>query len=119
MSKRDSNPYCERTAISLAVCLAGAVLATPGHTQQMLEYGTNIVAGVTPGKGGLTEHGVPVFNTLQDAVDNTGANTSIIYVPPPFAADAILEAADAEYGPHFFLCSTVKRRCHGEQRPPR
>jgi len=65
------------------------------HTQQMLEYGTQMVGGVTPGKGGAKEHGVPVFNTVTDAVKNTGANASVIYVPPPFAADAIMEAADA------------------------
>ncbi|SES74777.1 succinyl-CoA synthetase (ADP-forming) alpha subunit [Oceanobacillus limi] len=66
------------------------------HTKQMLEYGTNIVGGVTPKKGGTEVEGVPVFNTVQDAVDKTGANASVIYVPAPFAADAILEAVDAE-----------------------
>jgi len=65
------------------------------HTGQMIAYGTNIVAGVTPGKGGTTHDGVPVFDTLADAVKQTGANASVIYVPPPFAADAIMEAADA------------------------
>ncbi len=66
------------------------------HTKQMLEYGTKIVAGVTPGKGGEKVEGVPVYNTVSEAVAATGANASVIYVPAPFAADAILEAADAE-----------------------
>ncbi len=63
---------------------------------QMREYGTNVVAGVTPGKGGTAHEGVPVFNTVADAVNETGANVSVIYVPPAFAADAIMEAANAE-----------------------
>jgi succinyl-CoA synthetase alpha subunit len=66
------------------------------HTEQMIEYGTNVVGGTTPGKGGTTTLGVPVFNTLKEAVEQTGANASIIYVPAAFAADAILEAIDAE-----------------------
>ncbi|EDL62883.1 succinate--CoA ligase subunit alpha [Bacillus sp. SG-1] len=66
------------------------------HTKQMLEYGTQIVAGVTPGKGGTEVEGVPVFNTVEEAKKETGANASVIYVPAPFAADAILEAVDAE-----------------------
>lgn len=66
------------------------------HTQQMIAYGTTVVGGVTPGKGGSTHENVPVFNTVADAVKETGANVSIIYVPPAFAADAIMEAADAE-----------------------
>jgi succinyl-CoA synthetase alpha subunit len=65
------------------------------HTKQMVEYGTNVVGGVTPGKGGTTHEGIPVFNTVADAVREAGANASVIYVPPPFAADAIMEAADA------------------------
>ncbi|MDQ3917931.1 MAG: succinate--CoA ligase subunit alpha [Acidobacteriota bacterium] len=65
------------------------------HTRQMVEYGTNVVGGVTPGKGGTTHEGIPVFNTVADAVKEAGANASVIYVPPPFAADAIMEAADA------------------------
>ena len=65
------------------------------HTKQMIEYGTNVVAGVTPGKGGTMHEGIPVFNTVADAVKESGANASIVYVPPAFAADAIMEAADA------------------------
>ena len=65
------------------------------HTKQMVEYGTNVVGGVTPGKGGSTHEGIPVFNTVADAVTDAGANAAVIYVPPPFAADAIMEAADA------------------------
>jgi succinyl-CoA synthetase alpha subunit len=66
------------------------------HTRQMLEYGTRVVAGVTPGKGGQKfENKVPIFDTVHDAVRETGANTSVVYVPPMFAADAIMEAADA------------------------
>ena len=65
------------------------------HTQKMIDYGTKIVAGVTPGKGGTEHEGVPVFDTLAEAVEKTGANASVIYVPPRFAADAIMEAADA------------------------
>ena len=65
------------------------------HTKQMVDYGTNVVGGVTPGKGGTTHEGIPVFNTVADAVKEAGANASVIYVPPPFAADAVMEAADA------------------------
>lgn len=66
------------------------------HAQQMIEYGTKVVAGVTPGKGGTKHLDVPVFNTVSDAARATGANASVIFVPPPFATDAILEAADAQ-----------------------
>ncbi|QQS32909.1 MAG: succinate--CoA ligase subunit alpha [Acidobacteriota bacterium] len=65
------------------------------HMLQMRDYGTNVVGGVTPGKGGTMHEGVPVFNTVADAVKETGANASVIYVPPAFAADAIMEAADS------------------------
>ena len=65
------------------------------HTQQALDYGTQMVAGVTPGKGGTTHIGLPVFDTVAEAKDATGATASVVYVPPPFAADSILEAIDA------------------------
>lgn len=74
------------------------------HTEQMLKYGTKIVGGVTPAKGGTTVLGVPVFNTVEDAVKATGATVSIIYVPAPFAADAIMEATDA--GIELTICIT-------------
>src|SRR6266536_4835511 len=65
------------------------------HAKQAAAYGTNVVGGVTPGKGGTTHEGWPIFNTVHDAVKATGANASVIFVPPPFAADAVMEAADA------------------------
>jgi succinyl-CoA synthetase alpha subunit len=74
------------------------------HTQQMIEYGTQVIAGMTPGKGGDWVHGVPVFDTVKEAINVTGANTSIIYVPAPFAPDAIMEAADA--GIKLIVCIT-------------
>ncbi|HLV93551.1 MAG TPA: succinate--CoA ligase subunit alpha [Candidatus Acidoferrales bacterium] len=74
------------------------------HAQQMMAYGTKVVAGVTPGKGGTKHLDVPVFNTVSDAVRATGANTSVVFVPPPFAADAILEATDAQVP--FVICIT-------------
>jgi succinyl-CoA synthetase alpha subunit len=74
------------------------------HTQRMQEYGTKVVAGMTPGKGGTTHLGVPVFNTVADAVEKEGANAAAIFVPPFFAADAIMEAADA--GVSVIVCIT-------------
>ena len=74
------------------------------HTRQCIEYGTNIVAGVTPGKGGQKMDDVPVFNTVAEGVKATGANASLIFVPPPFGADAIMEAADA--GVELIVCIT-------------
>ncbi len=74
------------------------------HTEQCIEYGTKVVGGVTPGRGGSEHLGVPVYNTMREAVKETGADVSMIYVPPPFAADAILEAADS--GVDLIVCVT-------------
>ena len=74
------------------------------HTQQCVAYGTDVVAGVTPGKGGQEMDGIPVFNTAEEAVSATGANVSLIFVPPPFAADAVMEAAAA--GVELVICIT-------------
>src|SRR4030066_729904 len=90
------------------------------HTKQMLEYGTKIVGGVTPGKAGSKIEGVPVFHTVADAVKATGANATVVYVPPAFAGDAICEATDA--GIDLAVCITEGipildrvrgRRCRG------
>jgi len=93
------------------------------HSEQAVAYGTKMVGGVTPGKGGTKHLDLPVFNTVQEAVDKTGANASVIYVPPPFAADAILEAIDA--GIELVICITegipvldmvkVKRKLQGSK----
>src|ERR1700741_4223308 len=74
------------------------------HAKQAAAYGTNVVGGVTPGKGGTTHEGRPIFNTVHDAAQKTGANASVIFVPPPFAADAVMEAADA--GIALIVCIT-------------
>lgn len=74
------------------------------HTKEMIEYGTNVVGGVVPGKGGETCEGVPVFNTVKEAVEATGAQASLVFVPPPSAADSIMEAADA--GIRYCVCIT-------------
>lgn len=74
------------------------------HTKEMLDYGTNVVGGVVPGKGGEAVFGVPVFNTVKEAVAATGANASLVFVPPPFAADSIMEAADG--GIRYCVCIT-------------
>ena len=96
------------------------------HTEQAIAYGTKMVAGVTPGKGGTKHIGLPVYDTVMEAREKTGADASVIYVPPPFAADAILEAIDAEIP--LVVCITegipvqdmvkVKRALVGLQHPP-
>ncbi|MFH2072307.1 MAG: succinate--CoA ligase subunit alpha, partial [Actinomycetota bacterium] len=75
------------------------------HAFRNRDYGTNLVAGVTPGKGGTDVQGVPIFDTVAEAVEATGANTAMTFVPPPFAADAVLEAAAAE-GIRLIVCIT-------------
>jgi succinyl-CoA synthetase alpha subunit len=82
------------------------------HTERMVKYGTKIVAGVTPGKAGMEIHGVPVFNTVRDAVRETKANASVIFVPAPFAADAVFEAVDA--GIKTVVCITEGIPVHDE-----
>jgi succinyl-CoA synthetase alpha subunit len=84
------------------------------HSLRNREYGTQVVAGVTPGKGGQDVEGIPVFNTFQDAVDQEGANTAMIFVPPRFAADSILEAEDA--GIELIICITEGIPAHDEMR---
>src|SRR5712671_6253956 len=74
------------------------------HAKQAAAYGTTVVGGVTPGKGGTTHEGWPIFDTMYDAVKETGADASVIFVPPPFAADAVMEAADA--GIRLVVCIT-------------
>jgi succinyl-CoA synthetase alpha subunit len=86
------------------------------HTGRMLESGTNVVAGVTPGKGGQDYEGVPVFNTVEEAVEKTGANASVIFVPPPFAADAIFESLDR--GMSTVCCITEGIPVHDMMRVP-
>src|SRR5262249_61809892 len=81
------------------------------HALASREYGTQVVAGVTPGKGGTTHEGIPVFNTVAEAVAAAAANASMIFVPPPFAADAIVEAADA--GRAVIACLTEGGATHG------
>jgi succinyl-CoA synthetase alpha subunit len=87
------------------LCVQGITGKTGAfHTQQAVEYGTRVVSGVTPGRGGSKQDGIPVFDTMEEAVRETGANATVIYVPPPFAADAILEAAAA--GIPLVICIT-------------
>jgi len=92
LRRREKKPF-PVTPLQLLYITGGVGLF---HTQQMLEYGTKIVGGVTPGKGGLEVEGVPVFNTVAEAKEKTGATASVVYVPPAFAADSIIEAVDAD-----------------------
>ena len=86
--------------------LTQGITGTTGtfHTEQAIAYGSNMVGGVTPGKGGGEHLGLPIFNTVEEAVEKTGANATVIYVPPPFAADAIMEATSA--GIELIICIT-------------
>src|SRR5687767_5488130 len=86
--------------------LTQGITGTTGqlHTRACREYGTQMVAGVTPGRGGTDFEGIPIFDTVEQAVKKTGANASVIYVPPPFAADAIMESVDA--GVPLVICIT-------------
>src|ERR1700691_6467631 len=103
MRRRRSSPPCGRPPDMAVLVDANTRVITQGftgaqgtfHSEQAIAYGTKVVGGVTPGKGGSVHLGLPVFDTVAEAVERTGAAASAIYVPPPFAADAILEAIDA------------------------
>ena len=89
------------------------------HAQGAREYGTQMVGGVTPGKGGTVIDGFPVYDTVLDAIQQTGATASVIYVPPPFAADSIMEAVDADADricPRLVPKTRSSERCHGARR---